>query len=111
MLLVTAFILNMGAFIPLSFAKQKTKLKPEQKEGLLPVIGITTLTFRIISGVIAYKFKFNVLYLCGCGLLFASLILFITPLVPDDVVWFQFFYVSAFTAGTGEFLCLKQTEF
>lgn len=101
MLLAAAFILNMGAFIPLSYAKQKSKLKQGQLEALLPVIGITTLICRITSGLIAYKFKFNVLYLCGCGLVFSSLTLFVTPFIPDEQSWFQFFYVGAFTAGAG----------
>lgn len=101
-LLATAFILNMGAFIPLSFAKKWAILSPLQEEALLPVIGITTSICRILSGVLAYKFKFNPMYLCGSGLLFSSSILYITTLIPNNVVWFQFFYVGAFTAGTGE---------
>lgn len=99
----------MGAFIPLSYAKHKTKLNQFHKEALLPVIGITTLICRIVSGIIAYKCKFNLLYLCGCGLVFSSAILFITPFVPDDQIWFQFFYVGAFTAGTGKFSTWKWT--
>lgn len=105
--------MNMGAFIPLYYSKQKTKLNQTQKEALLPVIGITTLTCRLLSGIIAYKLnlKLNVLYLCGCGLLFSCLILFITPFVLDDQIWFQFFYVGAFTAGTGElFLCYQSNN-
>ena len=73
---------------------------------ITPTIGFSNFAFRIASGFVAFQFREYTTYICGGGMLFGGLAVFISAFYGLDVVWFQFVYAMCYGMAPGKILLL-----
>lgn len=78
---------------------------------ITPTIGLSNFIFRILSGIIAYKYREYTTAICGIGMVTGGTAVFVSALYGQDLPWFQILYAAVYGMAPGKGISKKKKQF